>query len=154
MHIPAGQDVRDYLFTVEALELTERGEALRVEKPDPMRIALPLIGPSAMAVWQMILLAASESPDPVKGVSLAPMTGLGSRSKVFSSTVHRLDRFGIVTACVGDLIVLSPIVPLSFVHRRTRDGEERPLEFHEIRERLVSKVGAFADMRVHTGPML
>jgi hypothetical protein len=152
MHIPAGQDVRDYLFTIEAVALSERGEMLRIEKPDPMRIALPLIGPSAMTVWQMIVLAASESPDPVKGLSLAPMVGLTIKSKVFSSTVHRLDRFGIVTGCVGDVIILSPIMPQSFLHRRVRDGEERPEEFHTIRKRLVEQIETlgFRDMRVTT----
>jgi hypothetical protein len=150
MRIPAGQDVRDYLFTVESVKLTGRGNLLQANKPDPMRVALPLIGPSAMAVWQMVLLAASESPDPVKGLSLAPMVGLSAKSKAFSSTVHRLDRFGLVAACIGDVVVLSPYVPLSFVFRRVREGEDRPPEFHVIRERLVEQLAALGnqDMRV------
>jgi hypothetical protein len=150
MQIPAGQDVRDYLFTVESVKLTGRGELLQANKPDPMRIALPLIGPSAMAVWQMVLLATYESPDPVKGLSLAPMVGISARSNAFNSTVHRLDRFGLVAACIGDVVVLSPYVPLSFVFRRVREGENRPPEFHVIRERLVEQLAALGnqDMRV------
>jgi hypothetical protein len=140
MHIPAGQDVRDYLFAVEPLALTDKGELLRIGNRDAMRVALPLIGPSAIAVWQLVVLAASESPFPAKGLSLAPMAGLSIKSKSFSSTVHRLDRFSVVTACIGDVIILSPILPTSFLFRRVRDNEERPEEFHTIRNRLTKQV--------------